>query len=510
MTIKEAEARTGLTRANIRYYEGEGFFSALRGENGYRNYSEDNIDTLLKLKLLRQLGLSLEEIHALQSGDETLERALERREAGLAEEEKELGQAARLCQELRSDRADFATLDARRYLDRLFQEETVLAGDQIPRRPFYLRRTFARGLDCLIWETVCALCLTGARQLGFLRDLDFELTAGVMGLVLMFAAETLLLHFIGTTPGKALLGLKIVREDGSLFTLGETASRTLRVTLIYGASVLIGGRRILGNEAAGFAGAVSAYVWYRCVWRNERNVDHIFTPWMLKDELYLDGSTKEQSFGERKGVELRVAVFVALTLLCAFANVKMMQGGGSLFPRTPDQPSPATAVEFAENYNEAAAYWGGATRQRWYLTGDGTFEERIPEGTDQNAGWWGWTPMGKFEFQEKNGRLSKILYREEYDSLSPTAEGKTLFAPFNEYRYMISAFLGNRLSDREINDILDDLYRYQWNYTWEDKGVQVKCETFASGYELRATEYLAQPDQRQQYSLKFTMAILDP
>ncbi len=25
MTIKEVEARTGLTRANIRYYEGEGF-----------------------------------------------------------------------------------------------------------------------------------------------------------------------------------------------------------------------------------------------------------------------------------------------------------------------------------------------------------------------------------------------------------------------------------------------------------------------------------------------------
>lgn len=32
MTIKEAEIRTGLARANIRYYEEQGFFSAARGK----------------------------------------------------------------------------------------------------------------------------------------------------------------------------------------------------------------------------------------------------------------------------------------------------------------------------------------------------------------------------------------------------------------------------------------------------------------------------------------------
>ena len=45
MTIKEAELRTGLARANIRYSEDQGFFTAARGENGYRDYSEENIDT---------------------------------------------------------------------------------------------------------------------------------------------------------------------------------------------------------------------------------------------------------------------------------------------------------------------------------------------------------------------------------------------------------------------------------------------------------------------------------
>ena len=42
MTSKEIESRSGVPRANIRYYEDQGFFSAARGENGYRDYSEEN------------------------------------------------------------------------------------------------------------------------------------------------------------------------------------------------------------------------------------------------------------------------------------------------------------------------------------------------------------------------------------------------------------------------------------------------------------------------------------
>ena len=100
MTIKEVEDRTGLARANIRYYEDQGFFSAARGENGYRNYSGENVETLLKVKLFRQLGFSLEDIRDLQRGDQRLETALLRREEGLDREQLALDRAARLCREL--------------------------------------------------------------------------------------------------------------------------------------------------------------------------------------------------------------------------------------------------------------------------------------------------------------------------------------------------------------------------------------------------------------------------
>ena len=37
MTIKEIEDRSGMTRANVRFYESEGLLHPERKENGYRD-----------------------------------------------------------------------------------------------------------------------------------------------------------------------------------------------------------------------------------------------------------------------------------------------------------------------------------------------------------------------------------------------------------------------------------------------------------------------------------------
>ena len=68
MTIKEIEDRTGLPRANIRFYESQGLIAPSRGENGYRDYSQEDCQTLLKIKLLRKLDCSLEDIRSPPSG----------------------------------------------------------------------------------------------------------------------------------------------------------------------------------------------------------------------------------------------------------------------------------------------------------------------------------------------------------------------------------------------------------------------------------------------------------
>ena len=62
MTIKELEKRTGLPRTSIRFYEQEGFLHPERRENNYRDYSQEDVCTLEKIKLLRQLSLDLDTI----------------------------------------------------------------------------------------------------------------------------------------------------------------------------------------------------------------------------------------------------------------------------------------------------------------------------------------------------------------------------------------------------------------------------------------------------------------
>ena len=64
MTIKDIETLSGMTRANIRFYESEGLLSPERRANGYRDYSNYELEILKRIKLLRTLHISLEEIKA--------------------------------------------------------------------------------------------------------------------------------------------------------------------------------------------------------------------------------------------------------------------------------------------------------------------------------------------------------------------------------------------------------------------------------------------------------------
>ena len=79
MHIKDIETRTGLSRANIRYYEQEGLVHPVRARNGYRDYSQEDLDTLLRVRLLRRLDVPIEEIRAMQAGELDLADVLEER-----------------------------------------------------------------------------------------------------------------------------------------------------------------------------------------------------------------------------------------------------------------------------------------------------------------------------------------------------------------------------------------------------------------------------------------------
>lgn len=91
MKINEVEQLVGITKKNIRFYEEKGLLEPKRQvQNGYRDYSEEDVDMLKRIKLLRKLSVPIEEIKKLQTKHMTLGDCLRRHEISLAREEKNL------------------------------------------------------------------------------------------------------------------------------------------------------------------------------------------------------------------------------------------------------------------------------------------------------------------------------------------------------------------------------------------------------------------------------------
>ena len=79
MTIKDVEKQTGLSRSNIRFYEKEKLIDPSRNEsNGYRDYSENDVENIKKIAYLRTLGISIEDIRNIISEKATLKDTLEK------------------------------------------------------------------------------------------------------------------------------------------------------------------------------------------------------------------------------------------------------------------------------------------------------------------------------------------------------------------------------------------------------------------------------------------------
>jgi MerR family copper efflux transcriptional regulator len=68
MKIHELAKKTGLTAPTIRFYEQEGLLDARhvqRGDNNYRNYSEEAVEHLLLIKEVQDAGFTLAEFKEL-------------------------------------------------------------------------------------------------------------------------------------------------------------------------------------------------------------------------------------------------------------------------------------------------------------------------------------------------------------------------------------------------------------------------------------------------------------
>ena len=123
MTIKEVEEKLGIPRASIRFYEKERLIDPKREENGYREYSEQDVATLKKVVIFRKLGLPVSEIEDILDGTKPLAEALSANVTRLTEQLAELNGAIALSKTIQQSVPDIVSFDEDYYFDEIGREE---------------------------------------------------------------------------------------------------------------------------------------------------------------------------------------------------------------------------------------------------------------------------------------------------------------------------------------------------------------------------------------------------
>ena len=124
MKINEVEAAVGVTKKNIRFYEEEGLISPSREPgNGYRSYSQADVERLRRIKLLRKLDVPLAEIREMLEGQRTLAEGMSQQLERLRSRRADLEEAIGFCTLLQQENGPLEQLDVEQTLARLSAKE---------------------------------------------------------------------------------------------------------------------------------------------------------------------------------------------------------------------------------------------------------------------------------------------------------------------------------------------------------------------------------------------------
>ena len=123
MKINEVEERVGVSKANIRFYEKQGLLNPARRANGYRVYEEADVLVLQQIVILRKLGLSVEQIGKLFSGELPLQEAVASNIISLKEQIEQLNGSLELSKQIASEGCE--SLDTPRYWNMIQQKEAA-------------------------------------------------------------------------------------------------------------------------------------------------------------------------------------------------------------------------------------------------------------------------------------------------------------------------------------------------------------------------------------------------
>ena len=110
MKINQVEELVDITKKNIRFYEDQGLVAPRRNpENGYRDYTMKDVEILHKIKLLRMLGVSCEDIRRMEAGELSMRQCMMEQSESLTRQQKDIEHMKEMCTLLASDESDFSS-----------------------------------------------------------------------------------------------------------------------------------------------------------------------------------------------------------------------------------------------------------------------------------------------------------------------------------------------------------------------------------------------------------------
>lgn len=488
MTIKEVENLSGLTRANIRFYEAEGLLVPQRLANQYRDYTEENLETLKRIKLLRSLRMSLEDIKALHAGGRELTDMLDRHLAQLKQEKEDIEGSREICEIMRRDGVRYQTLDAQRYLDALeslasqgqsgqsqvCQNQTwpsqskpglgwpvSFETDIIPEDRAPWRRYFARFLDIrfyvIVWQVLLLLVfhvnITARGRWSSLVD-------NAVGVLLMLALEPILLSRFGTTPGKWIWGLSVTDCEGRRLTYEQARDRTWQIL----------------RQGLGFFLPVYGII---RLWKSYKEKQD----WEYRSEIIL-----------RDRRVWRIATYIGVHLFFFAALLFSYQLAGR-----PPHRGEITVEEFCDNYNYLAKFYG--------IDSGSLLDSRGRWASDYRKintfGFGGNDLFPDFRFTETDGVMTGMEY-----SIELTGNDVWLQDYQNEMALSILAFAGAQEEGirlfSETDHIIKAISREPFaGFEASAYGVRITCNIHYTGYYDMTTMLI--PEENPRFSMHFSM-----
>ena len=123
MKIKDVEQILEIPKASIRFYEKEGLIHPQRGDNKYREYSDEDVEQLKKIIVLRKIGVPVEDIKKALHHEIALQDILSDNLVKLEKQMQEIKGAIKVCELMQKNQEDMESFDEVYYWDVIHAEE---------------------------------------------------------------------------------------------------------------------------------------------------------------------------------------------------------------------------------------------------------------------------------------------------------------------------------------------------------------------------------------------------